>query len=86
LDTSVLAAFLATPKHRAVESPARLGYGRSVNGPLHLPSLAVGFVGALVVFLGLTIVWKTGKLVIKLALLAAIIMLVGGAYASLLKG
>ena len=47
---------------------------------LDLPSVAVGFAGSLVFFLVFAIVRKTFGLMIKLALLAAILILVGGAY------
>lgn len=53
---------------------------------LHLPSLFVGFGGALVAFLLLTVVFKTGKLVLKLALLAVMVAIFAGGYLSWIKG
>lgn len=47
---------------------------------LDLPSVAVGFAMSLVVFLVLSFVRKTGRLILKLGLLVAIVLLVAGAY------
>lgn len=47
---------------------------------LDLPSLAVGFALALVMVLGLQLVRRTGRLLLKLGLVAAIFVLVAGAY------
>lgn len=53
---------------------------------LHLPSLFVGFAGALVAFLLLTLVFKTGKLVLKIALFVALVAIFGGGYFTWIKG
>jgi hypothetical protein len=47
---------------------------------LDLPSMAVGFAFALLAFLVLTFMWKTGKMLLKVGLLFAIVVFVGGAY------
>jgi hypothetical protein len=47
---------------------------------LHLPSIAVGFAGALFVFFVLTFVYKSGKLLVKIGLFVAIVILIAGAY------
>jgi len=53
---------------------------------LHLPSLFVGFAGALFAFFLLTFLFKTGKLILKLALLAGAISLLAGGYLTWVKG
>ncbi len=52
---------------------------------LDLPSVTVGFALSLGVLLVLSIVKRTGKLLIKLALLVAICALIGGAYLGWLR-
>lgn len=47
---------------------------------LDLPSVAVGFALSLVFFLAFSFIKKTGKLLLKLGLIAAIVLLVAGAY------
>src|SRR5437763_1397061 len=47
---------------------------------LDLPSMAVGFSLALFVFLILTFVWKSGKILLKIGLILAIIVFVSSAY------
>lgn len=49
---------------------------------LDLRSLAIGFASGLTVALGLVVAWKVTKLAVKLAIIAAIIALVGGGYLS----
>jgi hypothetical protein len=47
---------------------------------LDLPSMAVGFGLALSAFLLLTFMWRTGKLLLKLGLIAGVVLFFGGAY------
>jgi hypothetical protein len=53
---------------------------------LHLPSLFVGFAGALFAFFLITFIFKTGKLLLKLALLAGTVALIAGGYLSWING
>jgi hypothetical protein len=47
---------------------------------LDLPSMAVGFGVALFVFLLLTFIWRTGKMLLKIGLVVGMLVFFGGAY------